>query len=310
MPYNPGVVDQSGQLFAQGMSKGLESLAEGFEKMREAKQRVIDNGKIADSFVKTNPEVLEQMGTSEEDFKLMAPHDKSLAIQGFMMAQGAAAERAKSRRAVQEQQGLEKFQQLQQGYQNTPEAIRNPDAGAVTRANMLQSGMSPEDMQRQSGALENLGMAQPFSPQPAQDIAGTDYVYAPLSNRGGTAIPKSGFSKTPETESSRARADYYRGANDRLILESKLKEIAGLNKQATEMQSKGSRDPKLGDKLRSLRNQREALEREVSQMRGGSAAKQASPVDRDAADRVKQLYRQNKISKEQALQQLRKLGMQ
>jgi hypothetical protein len=52
MPYNPGVVDQSGQLFAQGMSKGLESLAEGFEKMREAKQRVIDNGKIADSFVK------------------------------------------------------------------------------------------------------------------------------------------------------------------------------------------------------------------------------------------------------------------
>jgi hypothetical protein len=29
------------------------------------------------------------------------------------------------------------------------------------------------------------------------------------------------------------------------------------------MQSKGSRDPKLGDKLRSLRNQREALEREV-----------------------------------------------
>jgi hypothetical protein len=128
--------------------------------------------------------VLEQMGTSEEDFQLDEHHGtRSLAIQGFMMAQGAAVERAKARRAVQEQQGLERFQQLQQGYQNTPEMIRNPDEGAVARQNMLQSGMAPEDMQRYSGALENMGMAQPFSPGPAQGIAGTDYVYAPLSNQ-------------------------------------------------------------------------------------------------------------------------------
>jgi hypothetical protein len=308
--YNPGVVDQSGQFFAQGMSKGLESLAEGFEKMREAKQRVIDNGKIADSFVKKNPDFLEQMGTSEEDFHLKSPRDKMLAIQGFMMAQGAAVERAKARRAVQEQQGLERFQQLQQGYQNTPEMIRNPDEGAVARQNMLQSGMAPEDMQRYSGALENMGMAQPFSPGPAQGIEGTDYVYTPLSRQGGTAIPKSGKSRTPESEASLARADYYRGAGDRLIMEAKLKEIQELNKQATEVQAKGSRDPKLGDKLRSLRNQREALEREVEQMRGGRQAQGTATVDRGAAERIRQLYKQNKISKQQALQQLRQLGMQ
>jgi hypothetical protein len=55
MPYDPGVVDQSGQIFAQGTTRGLDNLFAGYQKMREQKKREVDNGKIAESIVRSNP---------------------------------------------------------------------------------------------------------------------------------------------------------------------------------------------------------------------------------------------------------------
>jgi hypothetical protein len=208
MPYDPGVVDQSGQIFAQGTTRGLDNLFAGYQKMREQKKREVDNGKIAESIVRSNPEFLQALGMHPDEFAGLSAKDKSNSVQGVLEGVGyqkavqdvkrlkalGEGQEIETKGAGERLQGLERFNTGMQGYENTPPMIRRPDVGNVVKENMFRSGMFPEDMQRTSQSMENLG-SMDFQPGKAVPIEGTDYMYAPLSGRGGTPLPKAGMTR-------------------------------------------------------------------------------------------------------------------
>lgn len=88
MPYNPGVVDRSGEILAGGMSRGIDGIMAGFEKMKAEQKRVLDGGKIADSIVKTYPDILESLGMPAESFQALGAKEKALRVQGAIMGAG------------------------------------------------------------------------------------------------------------------------------------------------------------------------------------------------------------------------------
>lgn len=88
MPYNPGVVDRSGEILAGGISRGVDDIMAGFEKMKAEQKRVLDGGKIADSIVKTYPEILDSLGMQAESFQALGAKEKALRVQGAIMGAG------------------------------------------------------------------------------------------------------------------------------------------------------------------------------------------------------------------------------
>ncbi len=99
--YNPGIQDNSGQLFAQNAAPGYAALARGIQDRQEKEERDLKNGQIADSIVKTNPEFLEKMGLTETQFRSLAAPERSARVTGMMTGIGAQQER--QRQAAQMQ---------------------------------------------------------------------------------------------------------------------------------------------------------------------------------------------------------------
>ena len=191
MPYNPGVVDRSGELLAAGISRGAADLSRGLELMTQEKKRLAANGKMAEMFFRTNPEALRKLGLEKEDIQAMSAKDKSAAMlgllqgQGFERGQGQIAEgnedvlakkyhnaeaitrgaygleqlreiELRNAERKRREEALRLFQEKQQGYLQTPELLRREDLDTATRRNLLESMPEPEDMYRYSRGLEAL----------------------------------------------------------------------------------------------------------------------------------------------------------
>lgn len=157
-------------MFAQGASRGIEALVAGFERQREEEKRLVDNAKIAESIMKVNPEMLERLELTPEQFKAMGAREKVAlsagAIQGVMNEarmeqakaqqaadrskleyygglQAAQAEETAEKRARRE--GLMRFQEAEQRFNQTPELIRRPDRRQAIYEALVASGVHPED---------------------------------------------------------------------------------------------------------------------------------------------------------------------
>jgi hypothetical protein len=196
-----------------------EAWNQAFQRLKQRNE----NGKIADAIVKTNPDILNGLGMHPEEFAGLSAQDKSDKIQGVFQAQGyqkavADVSRLQALGDFQRQEatglqrrneGLERFGTAMQGYENTPPMIRRPDRNAVVEENMFRSGVQPEDMQRTSQALENLGTVDQFQPGKTTPFEGTDYVYAPLSRHSGTALPRAGLPR-----SGTAKPNKFQGAGN------------------------------------------------------------------------------------------------
>jgi len=88
MPYAPGVTDISGQLLAQGIGGGLSAVTAMIERKAEEDKKLLQLSKVADSFTKASPEILGQLGMSQEQFAAQSAKDKIAAVTGVMQAQG------------------------------------------------------------------------------------------------------------------------------------------------------------------------------------------------------------------------------
>ena len=95
--YNPGVQDVSGQLFANGLERGMASLADTVKDMSAQRKDRKQKAKSADMMVSSFPEILPD-GMSPEDFSELGTRDKALMVDGFremfaMKKQHAAGQR-------------------------------------------------------------------------------------------------------------------------------------------------------------------------------------------------------------------------
>lgn len=89
MPWNPQVQDNSGQILlqgVQGLSSGLNQAFANIANIISEKKKEYQNGKIADSIVRANPEVLQALGQSPEQFGSLSAKDKSAAVAGAITA--------------------------------------------------------------------------------------------------------------------------------------------------------------------------------------------------------------------------------
>jgi hypothetical protein len=215
MPYNPGVTDRSGELFASGLAPGMAALARGVEERTAQAKRTLQNGKIADSFAKTNPEVYQLLGMTPDEFHAQSAEEKSAAVTGMMQGLGAKQMLAHLQALGQEydvrQQGLEqsrqefpdrlnllagqakgtelknaelerqtaaqqKFNQAQGTYEALPKTIRNPDWRGVLGQNIAGSGLSAEDAMRQQEIYEQLHSNPPGTMTPIAGAPGLGFV--------------------------------------------------------------------------------------------------------------------------------------
>lgn len=168
MPYNPGVVDRSGELFAGGMERGVASLMEGFQKQQERQKNLIQTAKHVDGIVKMNPELLEGLGMTPEQFNMLGAQEKiglgMGAVAGAVQKMQMQAERSKlgyydaRQQELKGEQGeraerarrLQDFLQREQMAQmNMPTGVLRPEARReITLENLKGAGVFPEDAER------------------------------------------------------------------------------------------------------------------------------------------------------------------
>lgn len=161
MPYSPGVVDRSGEIFGGYLTRGLTGLADTITKINQDYERDNANGKIADQIVKVNPELLQSMGMTPAQFTGMAAKDKHLAvlghIQGTAMKQGAAQAAAALAHQQASTQDL-----LAQGQERTQSASQDAALGdAINR------------MAQASGQQKVAGQAGQVTADSVNQFAGT-----------------------------------------------------------------------------------------------------------------------------------------
>lgn len=110
--YNPGVVDRSGQLLAQGISQAGQSFGRAIEKQQQEAKQLQQNGKIAEMIFKNNPELLEDAGVTQEEIGTMSAADKSaLAISAIkrMEIEGQQQQNRVNAQQLKQYAGQEKF---------------------------------------------------------------------------------------------------------------------------------------------------------------------------------------------------------
>ncbi len=173
--YNPGIQDISGQLFAQNAAPGFAALSRGIQDRQEANERDLKNAQIAESVVKNNPDMLQQLGMTEEEFKLLPGREKFNRVTGATMAMGAQQERQKLGAQMQmyaDQSALRK-QQLDDLMRERDQNVRG---GAAFSASLL------------GDAGSETAPAGTTAPAP-DDFIGTDSPPAPA--RSGPLPPPS-----------------------------------------------------------------------------------------------------------------------
>jgi hypothetical protein len=111
--YNPGIVDQSGPLLAQGLQsfgagigRGLESRGLRQQEQAEQEKRMVQNAKIAEQAMRVNPELLGEM--SFEQFQSLSAVEKTAmfagAVEGYVSkARSTAAKQQEEQLLAQTQ---------------------------------------------------------------------------------------------------------------------------------------------------------------------------------------------------------------
>lgn len=126
--YAPGVSYHGDQY----LFKGLSDLGEGAQNLSDQFAKIYQNGKIADQIVKTNPEVLQSLGMTPEQFGAMSARDRSTAVTGFIQGQGVKQQQTvfqAQQRQAQEQQGDQTI--LQQLLQQSGQPAGTADPSAL-----------------------------------------------------------------------------------------------------------------------------------------------------------------------------------
>lgn len=177
-----------------------EAWGQAFQRLRQRNQ----NGKIADTIVKANPQILQSMGMAPEEFEGLSAEDKSAKVQGVFEAQGYQKAMADIQRlqklgevqdfemdtARKDATARQGFADRMKGYFNMPETIRRPDAARYGTEELLGSGMNPRSAAEYSRLLEGMGAVQPGS---VKDLSGSGlggYAFVTLGREGsGTVVP-------------------------------------------------------------------------------------------------------------------------
>lgn len=163
---------QGAQALGGGIGGGMASMADAFAKAQEKKKQLAAQGKAADAFMKSNPEALNALGMTPEDWALQSPMEKHAAMQGAIGAQAFA-------------------QGAQQGQMRTLQMLemeRNLAARDAEEANAGKAGAFFGDMGR---------LMKPQAPEPGAEgptMPGLDAFSAI-----GEATKSSGFALPKET---------------------------------------------------------------------------------------------------------------
>lgn len=167
---------QGAQALGGGIGGGMASMADAFAKAQEKKKQMAAQGKAADAFVKSNPEALNALGMTPEDWALQSPMEKHAAMQGAIGAQ-AFAEGA--------QQGQMRTLQML-------EMERNLAARDAEEANAGKLG----GFLKEAGSLMQPRTEGPGAGMegPANQLPGLDAFSAM-----GTAAERSGYKPDPRT---------------------------------------------------------------------------------------------------------------
>lgn len=122
-----------------GFGAGLTALADGIAQRAERKKQEYDNGKIADAFVKTNPEVLKSLGYSDEnEFKALSAQDRFNSVAGYMKALGV-----KEAMAEQEQKAKLNAELLKRYQRENQEADREAESTDLFNRQVAGATVSP-----------------------------------------------------------------------------------------------------------------------------------------------------------------------
>lgn len=185
MPYAPGIQDQSGELLAHGLNqfgsgigRGLEALGLALDKRKEEQKRILQNGKIAESFAKANPDVLQSLGITPEEFSAQSAQDKASMVTGAIQAAGFAEQNKQMQLKAAQIQELGLANQQRQGDIDADYLVqRQVDTHAVSPrmkamlADLTGPTMMPMNFEGYaSGPAERMEAGSPRSAPTPEDL--------------------------------------------------------------------------------------------------------------------------------------------
>lgn len=205
MAYNPGVADRSGELLAGGIERGFGGLIQGIMQKQERDKNLLATAKHVDGIMKVNPQLLEQLGMTPEDFSKLSAEERvgygMGAVAGTVQRMQMESERSKQqhyqilREGNQQQNAAEQERTaaVQRGLQSIREIEQMPNLNTQQRQNMtrqklIEAGVYPNDMEAISRAMNNMNGELGTT----EDIPGTDYKGYRSGPNSMTPLPKEG----------------------------------------------------------------------------------------------------------------------
>lgn len=222
---------EGGDGFFKRMMQAYAVGPAGMLEIQDQKKKMIQQGKIADQIVRSEPEFLKQMGMDEDTFHLMAPQEKSARVQGVIEGIGAKKALAQLKQEMDQQAARQRFQAALSsaasdegtgtgGFEFAgadtprPSPLRPKSRmESMTGDEMLklglQSGMAPEDVARLGPVARQ--MRPRFEPGTLKDLPGLpDYKYLIQSPEGaGSAVPIKRSTKTEKVKAPAGEAWIY-----------------------------------------------------------------------------------------------------
>jgi len=178
------------------MGDAADAWISALEKRRERKRKEYELGKIAESFIKVEPEALKGLGMSEDEFRVMSARDKSLAVTGLIEAQGFRKGLMQLKELNETVRAGQMQNDAMSAFQKTMSGTNAPaDERSIVQEG-LKSGLAPRDLSALQGAVEGMG-AEAAQPGTVKQVPGLPGYMFGVQNRSGAGsfLPLGGAKK-------------------------------------------------------------------------------------------------------------------